>query len=76
VKQFISVSLFKRNKSYKKSFLGIKGDERYVEVIAFGQGCQMVTFAYQNSHIGYILEGLGMESVSKFHGHLLHHITN
>jgi hypothetical protein len=35
------------------------------------QGCQMLhTFTYQNYQFGYILEGLGMENVCMYLGHL------
>jgi hypothetical protein len=34
------------------------------------QGCQMVYFQTKNLNLGKILEGLGMEKVAKFFGHL------
>jgi hypothetical protein len=37
-----------------------------------GKVCQMVTFAYQKSQFGYILDGLGMKNVGIFYGRLEH----
>jgi hypothetical protein len=36
------------------------------------QGCQMVGFLAKKSKFGYILEGLAMEDVGIFYGHLVH----
>jgi hypothetical protein len=35
-------------------------------------GCQMVLFSYQNFQFGKIFEGLAMENVGLFHGHLVY----
>jgi hypothetical protein len=36
------------------------------------QGCQMVIFSYQNFLFGYIFDGLTMENVGLFYGHLVY----
>jgi hypothetical protein len=36
----------------------------------FLAGLQDGIVSYQKSEFGYILEGLGMENVGKYHGHL------
>jgi hypothetical protein len=38
--------------------------------LALRQGCQMVNFQTKNLNYGYILEGIRMEFVGIFYGHL------